>query len=473
MTTWNREGGPWLSLSYGYGIGVALVLGYFLLRIPIQVGDAFSDLLVMRRSFTDMLAEAFQQAAYLRPARIAVIRLVAEASGGNYFNWFRLTHVAQVIVLIVLFIRLLRPATAAAAVVLPLALAVLIGSHTFAWTVREALPINHFLTIVICCVGAANLAFTGHRWWTDLLAAGLFVFAVLTIESGVLVWVILAGGYAVGGRGVSRRGVAIVTALLVSYVALRFGVLGTGLPDLTYREAGFGFRRYDSSELQAMFGASPVPFYAYNVVASVLGLLIAEPRDGVWYLTRSIVSGEPDYVLLMAAAASTVGAALILQHVWRSRARLARHPTYGDQLVLLFMAVTAANALLSYAYTKDVIMSPAGAFFALAVFAASRDLVERTAHTKKYATVVVAIGLCLFSTAWAMRAVGLHAALANTAVQVREQWVHIDDRVRAWGYADDDTFVHELKRELQDDALLRHPRPPILLDEVTQFFEID
>ena len=61
--------------------------------------------------------------------------------------------------------------------------------------------------------------------------------------------------------------------------------------------------------------------------------------------------------------------------VWRRRdAWLARRFERDDQLVALFVMILAANAVISYPYTKDVIMSPAGAFFAVAGFAAVRNV---------------------------------------------------------------------------------------------------
>ena len=44
----------------------------------------------------------------------------------------------------------------------------------------------------------------------------------------------------------------------------------------------------------------------------------------------------------------------------------------SDRLILLFAAVLAANAVLSYAYTKDDIMSVSGVFYGLAAYAAIR-----------------------------------------------------------------------------------------------------
>jgi hypothetical protein len=48
-----------------------------------------------------------------------------------------------------------------------------------------------------------------------------------------------------------------------------------------------------------------------------------------------------------------------------------------DRLVFVFAGVLAANALLSYAYTKDDIMSVSGVFYGLAAYAASRFLIDR------------------------------------------------------------------------------------------------
>src|SRR5690606_4182356 len=132
----------------------------------------------------------------------AQLKLIYDLSGGEYFYWFRATQAVQTAVLIGLFVYLVRPRSWRDLLVLPLALAVLVGSHTFAWTVREAFPINTFLTILLCCAAAAALASAEPRRWTTPAALLLFAVAALTVESGLLVWVILVGGYLLGWRGV-------------------------------------------------------------------------------------------------------------------------------------------------------------------------------------------------------------------------------------------------------------------------------
>ena len=109
-----------------------------------------------------------------------------------------------------------------------------------------------------------------------------------SLESGLLVGGIVVAGYLLGMRGVSRAGVGVVLALIAAYFVLRFGVLGTGLPSLIERESSFGFERYSGEELSRIFEGRVHVFYAYNVIASVLGTLFAEPRDGMWRLTRSL-----------------------------------------------------------------------------------------------------------------------------------------------------------------------------------------
>lgn len=460
-------------MSYGYALIVAAGLGYFLMRVPIQVTDCFSNMLALDEPFGAMMRRILEDRSYLRPGLWAALKAVYELAGGEYFYWFRLTHVVQVLVVIVLFVRLADPRSLTEVAALPLGLAALIGSHTFAWTVREAFPINTFLTIVACCAAAANVAFARHRWWTDWLAALLFAFAALTVESGLLVWVIFAGAYVVGLRGVSRRGVIVLTVMLAGYFALRAS-LGVGVPDPVEREAGFGFTRRSGEELQSMFGANPRPFYAYNVIASVLGVLFAEPRDGVWRLTRATVQGARDLPAVVNVVSSTLATVVIGWFAWTRRAAwLSRQLDRRDRIVLLFGAVLIANAAISHAYTKDVIMSPAGFFFAAALLAAASELFE-SLPLRRWRTAAAAWAMiAVLSSTWAVRLVGVHAALGATAIDVREQWANVDDWMARRHMGPLDARGASLKRRLQDDAVVRFPVRPPIRDEWTVLFDLE
>jgi hypothetical protein len=459
----------WLALSHVYGLGAALVLGYLLVRIPIQVSDSFSDLANLGLPFKRALIDAVTQPGYLRVGRFLEFKLVYELAQGHYNTAFRLVHAAHVVVLAWLFVRLLQPRTAATALVVPLGFAVLFGVHTFMWTVREAFPLNHFLTILVACAAAANLSFAAPSRAVNVTAVLLAAGSILTIESGALVLVILVAGYALGLRGVSPKALAAASALVAAYIVVRFGILGTGLPTLGLREAGFGFTRLSGEELQAAFGDSPLPFYVYNVATSLIGTLVAEPRDGTFELIDSIRQGQASVPLALAAVVSTLSTACVVAFMWSRRTawrtwRLERE----DRIVGLFWAVWLANSAICYAYTKDVVMSPAGLFYAAAVATAATWLVQRASGR---ATLPVAGLVLVLSAGWTIRSVGLHAALVDTALDVREEWVYIDDWIAQHEFPTPPR-VQALKRQMQDEAVFDYPARSGLRDEWTRWFEM-
>ena len=171
--------------------------------------------------------------------------------------------------------------------------------------------------------------------------------------------------------------------------------------------------------------------------------------------------------------ASFLATCLIGRFMWKRRhAWLRREFERNDQLVALFVLILGANAALSYSYTKDVIVSPAGLFMALAVFAASSDYLADF-RARKASAIPAIVLLTLLSTTWAVRAVGIHAALAETAINYREQWAYFDGHIGAWGLDANDPSAMALKQELQDDAVLRHPVHPPIREQWTRFFDTD
>jgi hypothetical protein len=148
-------------LAYAYALIAGLAMGHFLLGLPIQLTDSFGNMLKLSQSWRELLSNEFTQTAYLRPLLWANLKLVYDLSGGHYFLWFRGVHVAQVLCLVTLFVTLVRPRTMLEAAVVPFGLAVLFGMHTIAGTIREAFPINTFLTILILCLLAAVIALGG------------------------------------------------------------------------------------------------------------------------------------------------------------------------------------------------------------------------------------------------------------------------------------------------------------------------
>jgi hypothetical protein len=462
----------WTWLSYAYGLLVGAVLGYFLLGLVIQVSDSFGNLLALQApTLGELVRDQVWSRAYLRPLLWAQLKIVYELSGGDYFLWFRGIHVAQVLLLIVLYLALIRPKDALDAAIVPLSLAVLIGAHTFVPLVREAFPINAYLTMAVCCVAAALLALREEpRWYWDGLSIALFIFAIFTVESGVLVWVICATAYVCGARGLSRRAVLAMTACLAAYVVVRAFVLDVGTPSLAERASGFGFSMLEPSDLMARFEHRPWPFYAYNVASSISTVLFSEPKGGVWRFVFELTTGTLHRWSVVSVASSTAATLLVAWYLWRRRDRLrAWDFDRSDRLVAIFLVVLAANAMISFPYTKNVIMSPAGVFLGLAVSAASREWLRDLSAIRIVPTFVL---FAVLTCGWAYRVVGNHYNLRWTAAEQRAMWVSVDgwlDRqhiaLRGEGQA--------LRDALRRDALWNHATPYQPSSSWAAWFDID
>jgi hypothetical protein len=461
--------------AYAYGLAVAVTMGHFLLGIPIQLSDCFGNMLKLDTPWAQLMENEFTQRSFLRPFLFAELKLVYDASGGHYFAWFRGTQVVQVAAVIVLYLALVRPRTWRDTALVPLGLAMLVGIHTFKGAVVEAFPINTFLTIVLCCLAAANLALMQRRWWVDVLAVLLFVVSALTVESGLLVAVIFIGAALVGARGVSWPGLAAIVALLAGYFVLRFNVLEVGSPGLIERSSGYGFRILDPPELIARFGDNPSWFYAYNIATSALSVLFSEPRAGAFGLVYGFTIGNPYKPALINLVASTCATLLIGLYV---RRRWSQWWSWrfdrDDRLVWLFFIVLAANATISYPYTKDVIMSPAGAFFAVAAFAAARGVLpDGSLRLPPARLAIVALFCAVLAVTWSLRAISIHLQLRETARKVRTEWAYAEDSLSGSVPASERSRERILMRHLQDDAVVRYPAPPRLPIAESLMFEVD
>jgi hypothetical protein len=460
-------------IAQAYGLVVSAVLAYFLLGLVIQVSDSFGNLLAVQMpTLGELVRDQLSQQAYLRPLLWAQIKIVYQWSGGDYYAWFRGIHVAQVCVLIALCVRVMRPATALEVALVPLSLAVLVGAHTFVPLLREAHPINSYLTITIAGVAAANLAFQARsRWYTDALAVVLFVGAALTVESGILVWIVCAAAYALGARGLSRSALAWMTMCLVAYVGIRMFVLDVGTPALAERASGFGFRPLEPAELIARFEGRAWTFYLYNVLSSLATVLFSEPKGGVWRFVFEASTRTLHPWTIVSVLSSTAATAVIAWFVWTRRTRV-RAWTFddNDRIVGVFVAVLAANALISFPYTKNVIMSPAGVFFSLAVFAAARQWFERAAAHRQVATVLL---FAVLTCGWAYRVAGNHYNLRRTAAEQRAVWVTVDTWLDRQRIALVSADARALRDALRADALRNHPTPYQPESAWMRWFDID
>ena len=412
--------------TYALAALFALALACDLLWMPVQVSDSLGEILEARQSpsvwasFTDTLGSE----AYLRPLRIAQIKALYDvADGRHYWAVYRGFHALLIVAAILLFTRALRVRTAIDFAAAAVALTVLIGLHTFRGTVQEAFPINHFLEIAVLCLVVLNLAQSRGGVWVDVGAALTFAVGALTLESGLLVWFVAVAAWAAGWRGISVRGLSVMTVLLLGYGYLRFVHLATGVPSLTERSSGYLLEVLDPDELERRFGSQPLWFHAYNVLASAGSVLFAEPRSGVFETVSAWLNDRPLRRELLLVATSIVTTGLI---AWTAVLHIVRRRPMGDtaRFIVVFVVVLAANAMLSFAYTKDEIMSVAGVFYALAAFGAIRELA--TSAGLRVATVAAsALLVGALATGWSVRAAGVHYVLRSQAIKHQIDWVQL------------------------------------------------
>jgi hypothetical protein len=444
---------------------MSLWFAYDLMRKPIQVSDSFMELLDVQQSpsLAGTFAAHSPRGPFLRPMRQVQIKLLFDAARGRYQLAFRGFHAFLVAAALLLFVRALRVSTWADFAAAAFAVTVLTGIHTFRGTVREAFPINHFLEIVVFCLLALNLAQSKGGMWVDLAAAATLFVASFTLESGPLVWVIVAAAWIAGLRGISTRGVVLMTIVLGGYLWFRFVYLSIGSPGLEGRDSGFGVRMLDAAEIQQRFGANPIWFYSYNVVTQVLSVLFSDPDRGVFNSVRTWMEGEvtPRVYIAVVPSLLTTGA-IAWMAIERIRGRARDLPAASQQLILIFGAVLVANAVISYPYAKHEIISVAGAFYAFAAFAAARFAIERAqspalSSVRRFAICGL---LAAMAALWAFRSAGVHYMIQTQAFRERVEWARLDPSRLAERTYRSDAQAQALATQLRGDALnLRLPNP--------------
>ena len=434
---------------------VALVLAADLLWMPVQASDSLGELLDAQQSPSAWasFSGAFGTTAYLRPLRIAQIKgLFDLAQDRHYWLVFRGFHALLIVAAVLLFVRALRVATTIDFAAAAFALLVLTGLYTFRGTVREAFPINHFLEMVVACLVVLNLARSRGGVAVDLGAVLTFIAAVLTLESGLLVWVVAVAAWMVGWRGISIRGIALMTALLAAYFGVRFMYLSTGVPELSERSAGYLLEMLDPPQLQERFGAQPIWFYGYNVLASISSVLFSEPQDGVFELVSNWLRNRPLPRVVIPVVTSFFTTALL---IWAAARRARRVVPFDDtgRMIGVFLLVLAGNAALSYAYAQDEIMSVAGVFYALAAFGASREALLAGGSLRPVAATACLLLLTVLATGWAVRAGGLHFLLRSQALKHQADWVSLPGRWQRDGSWPEDPNAQRLILQLRHDAV--------------------
>jgi hypothetical protein len=442
-------------VAFTLAAAIAAFLTNDLLRMPLQVPDSLTLILDAAQSpspwatFTNYL----NNAGYFRPFFYLQNKVLFDVSNGHVALTYRAYHAASVAVALFLFVRALRVRSRSDLAAVPLALCVFAGIHTFLSLVKEIYPVNHELEITIAVLAAVNLAQARPRSVVDLLWIATLILAVSTLETGLLVWVVLATAWLTGMPGASRRTMVVATTLVAGYLGYRL-LVATPPADFE-RSSGFLLQRLDPPELEALFGERMWLYRGYNVVSSLLTVLFSEPRHGVWVFFRDLAADRvrpSTWINLTASLTATATIGWYIAHRWRAGARWPA--TQRDHLVAIFAGVLVANATISFAYAKDDILNPAGSCYAIAVYVAASQLIQRWQREPPRALVAVLVLTLAVagSGAWAVRAFGVHQVLLEQAFVQRNDWADLEtqwERERKWNdYAASRALVRQLRHEV-------------------------
>jgi hypothetical protein len=454
------------ALAHGFALSLAGLVAYFLSRMPFQVSDNLADILIVDRSSLGDIweSETGEGAVYFRPLLWMTIDVLYSAAHGHVFLTYKAFHALQIVVLFALFVRVARVRTAVDLSAAALALVALIGMHTFADNVVEAYPVNTYLTIVVATLAALNLSYGSPALWRGVATVLLLTYSLFTLETGALVLVVVVVAYLVGFRGVSTYAIVACAGIVGLYATLKFGVYSNRTPGLDERSSGFGFRGYDQSELVEKFGDKRPLFYLYNVASAFVTVFFAEPRAGIWRLTRSVVQGPaPTLALLIAVFTSTASTALIAFTAVRRRCAWRRRQfDHYDRLLVIALSVAVVNAIFSFPYLKDVIVGPAGVMYALAFYVAVRHVLLWLGRQTSRGRVWIAATalLALLSLGWSLRAVSVPYEMRRYAYQYRQGWADVDRWLVEQKLEVDVRQRHLIARLRREALAMEVPPPP-------------
>jgi hypothetical protein len=464
------------------GALTAVALAGSVYQVPIQVSDSLEviERVIPMPSATAAFVDGLHNSpTMLRPLKEVRTRLLVQAGdalGGRYHLVFRGYHALAGVMLIALFVWVCRARSWTDVAALAVALAVLTGMHTFVGLFRESFPVNHYLIVAVSALAtfalAQSLPVASDRpyaslrgWLTDLAAIVLLANAALSFESGLLVWPVAVAAYAAGLRGISRRGVVLMTVVVVLYAGLRVGYLGKHGAGVGERGTGFGAGALTEEEQIERFGNRPLVLYAYNVTTTAASVLLSQPQVGRFTVVSAWNNGSLPPVFIVQIASSLLTTALIGWYIFSRGPSGSRR--WREPVPLTFFAVLAVSSLMSYAYAKDEIVSTAGVFYAVAAYVAVRAMLSLRPPVWAGALLIV-IALAV-SCAWALRSAGLHLRLRHGAFEARTGWAYVlwPTKRNEWPK---DAHTLRVVSKMREEALMHPTVAPAMLPKWTELW---
>ena len=431
---------------------VLIVLAADTYRIGFVYIDNFRTLeRVSRTSWWEIASDRTDLGEMYRPLNLILTKAVFEIRGADFFV-YRTAHLVTLGLLLFGWLKACDPRTWRDAVSFAIATTCLLGLHTTRH-LFHGIPLNPYAIVCAVALWAFVLARRpqgrASHVWPPLLTAA----AILTLEVGLVVPVMLLVSYYVGWRGASTVGLAAAMLVTVVYVAARAALFSELGNSPFYTETGFGLDVIDVPRQQQLFEAFPILFYGYNVASTLLTVLASEPRGGVFEFVGLVWREGPgpapwQWVNVITSLATS---AFI---VWAVR----RLPSRGGQAVVVACAGIVANACLGFLYARDRIPALAGLLYALCFYVSLAVTAERLANDRSVAVRwAAALSVLVLAVGWTLRSVATQFALRDAAWLAPREWA-ARTVMLSESSSDDEIAEAKLFLEMKRDAMGR-PAP--------------
>ena len=401
-------------LPCAWALAAICVLGIGFSTVPWPHGDVHTNLdRAISQSWPETFVAAFIRGVEYRPLLTVLTKLAYEVAGLRLWI-YQLFVLLQLFAVLVALVVLLRPKGRWRVLAACVAVACALGLHS-SRSLFLFVPINHYTPALLLLLLAAILALENRARALDWLYFPLTLAALFLLESGVLMLPLVAVLYVMKAPGASRRALASTIAGVAVYSAIRLSLTSEPLPSVGYAESGLGFVDIDRDRLREIFAHAPWLFWAYNIVATFLSVIAAEPNAGKYRFIESLLHGNTPAWMWFRVALTLATTAIAVT------ALRAAPATRDARLAATGLVLLVCGSGLGYLYTRERIALSAGFGYVILLYGGLAFLLERQyAHAWSRAAALVVV--TTLGTGWLLRNVEMYLYLRDTAWEFHREW---------------------------------------------------
>ena len=405
-----------------WALVVTAVLGAALAQLSWPFVDLY-NFLYRASSFTwrETVINAFSGGVEYRPLLIIGVKLVHQLVGLRLWP-YQVLLIVQFATLLACLIWLFKPDTRVRAAAACVALACVAGLHSSRVLFAFAPSVNNHSLTAVLLMGAILMGFAPRSRARELAFLPLTLVALLLLESGILIVAVTAALWWTRAPGATRRAVVASISGAVLYAVVRIG-FATQAPGSTYTETGLGFVDVDPTRLAQIFTNAPWLLWLYNVVASLLTVLVSEPRAGKYHLVETILHGRVPFWMYVHVFTSVMTTGLIVYALCLSRSLQSR----DRQIAAVGWTLLGVGSALGFLYTRDRIALWAGIGYSMLLYvaiAAAWETVKRRseAHPVTVNSLLVTVTVSIVAAGWLIRTGEAHVHLRDAAWENYQEW---------------------------------------------------